>query len=138
MSETAVLTARDAALVDAVAERVVELLIERDGRVSRSHLVTASKLADELGVARSFVYDHADELGAARLGDGPRPTLRFDLEQAREAFSCSSDEKSQDADSNEGGRSRAGAGRKRGRLPHRLPEPGSVLAVRGRSDRGKR
>ena len=29
-------------------------------------------------VTRGWVYAHADELGAIRLGDGPRPRLRFD------------------------------------------------------------
>ena len=46
-------------------------------------LVDAAALARHLGVARSFVYDHADRLGAIRLGDGPRPRLRFDVDEAR-------------------------------------------------------
>jgi hypothetical protein len=35
-----------------------------------------------LNVSRAFVYEHAGELGAIPLGTGPRPRLRFDLEQA--------------------------------------------------------
>jgi hypothetical protein len=42
-------------------------------------LVDASVVAAHLGVARSYVYEHAVELGARRLGDGPRARLRFSL-----------------------------------------------------------
>ncbi len=45
-------------------------------------LVSASELALRLGVTRSFVYEHSAELGAISLGNGPRPRLRFDPEQA--------------------------------------------------------
>jgi hypothetical protein len=42
-------------------------------------LVDAAQLASRLGVERSWIYEHAAELGALRLGDGPRARLRFDL-----------------------------------------------------------
>jgi hypothetical protein len=45
-------------------------------------LVCAKQLALELGVGVGFVYDHADLLGAIRLGAGPKARLRFDLEDA--------------------------------------------------------
>ena len=45
-------------------------------------LVTAAELARLLGVGRSFVYDHAAELGAVRLGAGPKARLRFDPDEA--------------------------------------------------------
>lgn len=45
-----------------------------------SRLITAADVADRLGVTRSFVYEHAHQLGAIRLGNGPRPRLRFDPE----------------------------------------------------------
>jgi hypothetical protein len=32
------------------------------------------------------VYQHRDRLGAVTLGDGRRPRLRFDVDQARQAF----------------------------------------------------
>lgn len=35
------------------------------------------EVARLLGRSSSFVYRHADELGAARVGDGPRPRLLF-------------------------------------------------------------
>lgn len=41
-------------------------------------LLTATELAERIGVSRSWVYEHARELGAVRLGPGPRARLRFD------------------------------------------------------------
>lgn len=41
-------------------------------------LVDATAVASYLGVQREWVYEHADELGALRLGSGPRARLRFD------------------------------------------------------------
>jgi hypothetical protein len=49
-------------------------------------LVDAKALATRLGVEPGWVYEHADELGAIRLGDGPRARLRFDVQRAREAM----------------------------------------------------
>lgn len=71
--------------VEAVARRVVELL--RDSQPS-TRFVSAAELARVLGVDRSFVYEHADELGARRLGLGRKPRLRFDLDEAQRAVSC--------------------------------------------------
>lgn len=31
-------------------------------------------------MSRTWVYEHADELGAIRLGRGPKARLRFDVE----------------------------------------------------------
>jgi hypothetical protein len=42
-------------------------------------LVDAASVAEHLGVSRDYVYEHADDLGARRLGSGPRARLRFDL-----------------------------------------------------------
>jgi hypothetical protein len=63
--------------VEAIAVRVVELLESRSG----GRFVTAEELSRRLGISRSTVYDKAEELGAIRLGTGPRARLRFDLEQ---------------------------------------------------------
>jgi predicted DNA-binding transcriptional regulator AlpA len=48
---------------------------------AESRFVDAAAVAAVLGVERSWVYEHADELGARRLGSGPRARLRFDLEE---------------------------------------------------------
>jgi hypothetical protein len=49
-------------------------------------LLEASQLAERLGVSREWVYEHANELGAIRIGDGPKPRLRFDPEAAAAAL----------------------------------------------------
>jgi hypothetical protein len=73
------------AWVDAVAVRVVELM--RHGSTpEHGRLMDAATLAAELGVTRSWVYEHRDELGAVRLGTGTKPRLRFDLNTARRAL----------------------------------------------------
>jgi len=41
-------------------------------------MLTAAQVAARFNVDRSWVYAHAEELGVVRLGDGPRPRLRFD------------------------------------------------------------
>ncbi len=66
----------DPQAVEAIARRVVEILEQR-GLQSRK-LVDATELARRLGIERSWVYSHAIELGAVKLGNGPKPRLRFD------------------------------------------------------------
>ena len=47
-------------------------------------LLTAAEVARWWGVDRSWVYNHATELGARRLGSGRRPRLRFDPDEVAE------------------------------------------------------
>jgi hypothetical protein len=70
----------DAETIEAIARRVVELLEQR-GLHTRK-LVDAAELARRFGIDRSWVYSHAIELGAVKLGDGTKPRLRFDPEIA--------------------------------------------------------
>jgi hypothetical protein len=70
----------DPQAIEAIAQRVVELL-ERQG-LQRRELVDAAELARRLGIERSWVYSHAIELGAVKLGGGAKPRLRFDPEVA--------------------------------------------------------
>lgn len=65
----------DPASIEAVAQRVVELL--RSEGLARD-LVDATAIAERFGLSRDYVYSHAEQLGAVRLGDGPRARLRFD------------------------------------------------------------
>jgi hypothetical protein len=71
---------------EAVARRVVELLEADAGK--GPELVDAAELARRLAVRRSWIYEHASELGAVKLGHGPRPRLRFEprvvIERLRE------------------------------------------------------
>lgn len=76
----------DPSSLDELAHRVAHLVheqldapetaapaVEDDGR-----LLSAAQVAARWGVDRSWVYDHADDLGVRRLGTGVRPRLRFD------------------------------------------------------------
>ncbi|MGO9791034.1 MAG: helix-turn-helix domain-containing protein [Solirubrobacteraceae bacterium] len=67
-------------LSDAVVTRVVEVLraegLIPEARAARAWL-DAQEVAQRLGVCREWVYEHAEELGASRIGTGPRPRLRF-------------------------------------------------------------
>ena len=72
-------------MVEAIAQRVAELL--RADRGPGPTLLTPTQVADRYAVSRTWVYEHADELGAIRLGDGPRARLRFDPERVRQALS---------------------------------------------------
>jgi hypothetical protein len=70
-------------LVEAIARRVVELLLEGPPTSPTDTLIDAAEVARRFGVDRGWVYQHADELGAVRLGDGPRPRLRFQAEAVK-------------------------------------------------------
>ena len=67
-------------LSGAIVARVIEVLRE-EGLSPRPSEATAwldaQEVAQRLGVSREWVYEHADELGALRIGSGPRPRLRF-------------------------------------------------------------
>jgi hypothetical protein len=69
----------DYQLADLIAERVVKLLRSTERTAAR--LVDATTVAERLGVSREYVYAHADELGARRIGNGLRPRMRFDLDR---------------------------------------------------------
>jgi hypothetical protein len=76
-----VLTEQD---VEAVARRTVELL--RGERAGSFALVGARELAESLGVSVDYVYEHASELGALRLGGGRKARIRFEVDTARRAL----------------------------------------------------
>jgi len=126
----------DAASVEAVARRVVELMCATGDVPAARRLVDARVLAAELGVTRSWVYEHRDELGAVRIGTGPKPRLRFDLHAAREALARGGGRPSSSRDSGSA-IDAASAPAPRRRSPRsRLSPPGSVLAVRPRRETG--
>lgn len=64
--------------VDAIAARVLALLRDELDRAPVRY-VDAGRLATALSVDRTWVYAHAEELRAVRLG-GPNGRLRFDLD----------------------------------------------------------
>ncbi len=71
-------------MAEAVAARVVERLRDEAVPPSEPGLVDAAALARALGVSPSYVYSRSSELGARRLGNGPKARLRFDLKRAVE------------------------------------------------------
>ena len=69
--------------IEALARRLSEL-IGPDPEPSTprwGRLITAEAVSELWGVGRRWVYDHADYLGAKRLGAGKRPRLIFDPEE---------------------------------------------------------
>jgi len=70
----------DPQATEAIARKVVELLEKRG--LQKRELVDAAELARRFGIERSWVYSHAIELGAVKLGSGAKPRLRFDPEIA--------------------------------------------------------
>ena len=86
----------EAQIVDAIARRVVELLEGSRARADAarpfggagSTCLTVSQVAARYRVSRSWVYAHQRELGAMRLGDGPRARLRFDPKVVADAIAA--------------------------------------------------
>jgi hypothetical protein len=78
---------------EALAERVAALVVERlqaAELLRPARPVDAAAVAEAIGMSAEFVRDHADELGGRRCGDGPRPRLRFDLDEALKAWGARS------------------------------------------------
>jgi hypothetical protein len=71
----------DEASVNAVAKRVAELL---RGKSTGDDFIDAAEVGRRFSLSRDYVYEHADELGAIRLGNGSRARLRFDPATVRE------------------------------------------------------
>lgn len=82
--------------IEAVVGRVAELLRSRNGARPASpqpgpRLMTATEVARWCGVERSWVYAHAEQLGARKIGTGERPRLRFDLDEVSERIAALND-----------------------------------------------
>lgn len=71
--------------IEAIAQRVAELVREPES----IQFIDAEEVARRFGVSRDWVYEHAEELGAVRLGDGSRPRMRFDVHKVSEWFGSS-------------------------------------------------
>jgi hypothetical protein len=77
----------DPRLIAEIADRLSEVIVERVVEAIRAEGIRpqdasaswldAKAVAELLGVERDWVYEHADELGASKIGSGPRPRLRF-------------------------------------------------------------
>jgi hypothetical protein len=71
--------------IEQIARRVAELIGSAHAHPGPRY-VDAGDLARMLGIERDWVYAHARELGAIRLG-GPRGRLRFDVGRVADALS---------------------------------------------------
>jgi hypothetical protein len=73
--------------IEQIATRVTQLL-QHDQRPApkASTLLTVKELAHHLQLNPSWVYEHADQLGAKRTGNGPKARIRFDPHTATQAL----------------------------------------------------
>jgi hypothetical protein len=72
--------------LEALAAIVADRLIEALGPQPAPALLTASHVAERLGVTPEYVRVRADELGAVRFGSGPKARLRFDPDKVARAM----------------------------------------------------
>jgi hypothetical protein len=98
---------------------------------ANGRLVTVAEVADRLGVSRGYVYDHALELGAMRLGTGPKARLRFDLDEVRRRISCEGGRESVEPDAASNAVSRRRPRRPTGTNVALLPIRGQIPAQNG-------
>jgi hypothetical protein len=73
----------DPSSLDEFAHRVADLVnqqrdVSKPPVEDENRLLSAAQVATRWGIERSWVYEHADDLGVRRLGTGVRPRLRFD------------------------------------------------------------
>src|ERR671922_378498 len=116
----AVVPGVDLTLVDLIAQRVLQLLGDRNG--DEIQLLTVAQVARRFQVHPSWVYANARRLGALRLGTGPKAPLRFDPRRVALAVEDpprSGGQPVEDAPSREvaSARGAAPSRRKRGLLP---------------------
>jgi hypothetical protein len=116
----------DPQTTETIARRVVEML-EKRGLQSRE-LVDAAELARQLGIERSWVYSHAIELGAVKLGGGAKPRLRFDPEVAARVLQRVGDGLAADPP--------ARSGKRAGQPPRRAGSEVPLLPIREQGENG--
>ena len=78
------MTSEDADHVQAIAEAVADVLAERGlvvyaGPSPSARILKVAEVAHLLGRSAAWVYEHAAELGAIRMGSGPRARIGFDV-----------------------------------------------------------
>jgi hypothetical protein len=110
--------------IETLARRLADLLAPREPARARAQLITAEEVGQWWGIGRRWVYDHADELGARRLGGGRRPRLRFDPGEVAERLG-------------EPGAAGEGGGDERGSAAMSGDCASNSLSVRGRAMVGR-
>jgi len=105
-------------------------LLSSSENAARARLVTPAELAAFLVVDRSYVYEHAHELGAIRLGSGPRARMRFDLQDVKGRLGAATCLAGRESGSREATSSAGSRGRRRRRTGTNV----ELLPIRGRSE----
>jgi hypothetical protein len=77
-------------LADALAERIARRLPELLA-AQHDEWVDVGEIARRFSLSEATIYAHADELGARRLGDGPKARLRFSPDIVARALTSRSD-----------------------------------------------
>jgi hypothetical protein len=118
--------------LDRLADLLADRLAARLGVLASAQpepLVDAAQIARLHGKTRSWVYEHAGELGAVRLGSGPRPRLAFSPVRVAAAL--------EQVDNPAPVELPQVASPRRGRRPHtdRTPSGAELLRVRGPDSR---
>ncbi|MCW2981288.1 MAG: hypothetical protein JWO14_3015 [Solirubrobacterales bacterium] len=117
--------------IEALALRLSELLGRAEGSAgpndSEQRMLTAAEVSRLWGVSRRWVYENAKALGARRLGDGPRPRLRFDPDEVADRLRLARAD-----DDRTGAGARCGSPRKRNRGQPDNFDRGSRRAAGGR------
>jgi hypothetical protein len=78
--------------VEQVASRVVHLLHRQQQTQQHAEtrepvgMVTVAEFAAYYKLNPAWVYEHADELGATRIGSGPKARIRIDFQVAKAAL----------------------------------------------------
>jgi hypothetical protein len=76
--------------IEQIATRVATLIRRQQQNQQQGQkepgMVTVSQLASYLKLNAAWVYEHADELGAIRIGSGPKARIRFDFQTAKAAL----------------------------------------------------
>jgi predicted DNA-binding transcriptional regulator AlpA len=114
----------DPAAIDQLAERLSGAIVRRVVEALRAERLIprestetswldAKEVAQRLGFTLDWVYEHADELGASRIGTGPRPRLRFPPHVVDRR------------------RTSQTSGRAAGQNPEPRPRPSGLIPIRG-------
>jgi hypothetical protein len=116
-------------LADRLADRLAARLALPPSPSGQEALVDATELARLLGKSRSWVYEHAGELGAVRLGSGPRARLGFFPGQALQGLERVAEPRAQEMPP------RAEPPRRPRRKDGLTPSGAPLLKVRGQAPR---
>jgi hypothetical protein len=78
--------------IEQIADRVVQRLQRQQQHRQQAQtgepvgMVTVAEFAAYYKLSPAWVYEHADELGATRIGSGPKARIRLDFQTAKAAL----------------------------------------------------